>query len=47
MFIRTNVINFGVTSKGLEEQLISETMLIENPKEEQRKNENIEKISSF
>lgn len=47
VFIRTNVINFGVTSRGLEEQLLSEVMLIENPQEEERKNENIEKISGF
>ncbi len=47
MFIKTTVINFGATFKGLEEQLLSEVMIIEKPKEEELKNENIEKISSF
>lgn len=41
------MITFGVTFKGLEEQLLSEVMIIERPKEEEKKNENIEKISGF
>lgn len=47
IFIRTCVINFTVTHKGLEDQLLEEVMKIERPEDEKIKNENIEKISSY
>lgn len=47
IFIRTSVINFTVTHKGLEDQLLEEVMKIERPEDEKIKNENIEKISSY
>lgn len=46
VFIKTNVINFTVSQKGLEEQLLAEVMRLENPDIETQKNENIERIST-
>lgn len=47
IFIRTCVINFTVTHKGLEDQLLEEVMKIEKPEDEKIKNENIEKIGEY
>lgn len=38
IFIRTSVINFTVTHKGLEDQLLEEVMKIERPEDEKIKN---------
>lgn len=47
IFIKTNVINFTVNQKGLEDQLLAEVMKLENPEVENSKNENIEKLSVY
>lgn len=47
IFIKTNVINFTVTRKGLEDQLLGDIVRIEDPTTEKIKSENIEKLSIF
>ena len=47
IFIATNVINFTVTLKGLEEQMLCDVVMIENPKLEIDKNANLENMSKF
>ena len=47
VFIKTNVINFTVTQKGLEDQLLAEVMKLERPEDEKIKNDNIEKIGEY
>lgn len=47
IFIRMNVINFSVTRKGLEDQILAEVMKMEKPEDEKMKNDNIERISEF
>lgn len=45
IFIKTNVINFTVTIKGLEDQLLGDVVKIVNPEIEQMKIENVENLS--
>lgn len=47
IFIKTNVINFTVTVKGLEDQLLGDVVRIEDPNLEKTKSENIEKLTLF
>ena len=47
IFIKTNIINFTVTPKGLEEQMLCDVVMIENPKLEIDKNANLENMSRF
>ena len=46
VFIRANVLNFTVTEYGLEEQLLSEVVVLENPEVEKRYNSLIVSIAS-
>lgn len=43
--VMVNIINFNVTEKGLEEQLLAEVVKIEKPELENMKNELIKQIS--
>lgn len=47
IFIKTQVVNFTVTPKGLEEQLLCDVVQLEDPKLEEVKNANLENISRF
>ena len=47
IFTKLNVINFTVTPKGLEEQLLCDVVMIENPKLENDKNANLENMTKF
>jgi dynein heavy chain len=47
IFIKTNVINFSVTIQGLEDQLLGDVVMLEDPELEIRKNDNLEKLSQF
>ena len=47
VFIKSNVINFTVTVKGLEDQLLGDVVRIEDPNLEKTKSENIEKLTLF
>lgn len=46
-FMNLSIINFTVTDKGLEEQLLSEIVMLEMPEIEKRRKENIRSISKF
>ena len=47
VFIRTNVINFTVTKKGLEDQLLGLVVKMERPEIEEQMNDLIEKCASY
>jgi dynein heavy chain len=47
VYIKVNVINFTVTPKGLEEQMLCDVVMIENPKLESDKNANLENMTKF
>jgi dynein heavy chain len=47
VFIRTNIINFTVTQKGLEDQLLGLVVRLEREEVEKQMAENIEKLSTY